>query len=158
MSLLTILTNSLWAALFASGYGVILTTPARTLVSCFVCGFMGRCVRDLSMRGGLSQNWATAVAAAVVALLAVVIVRRQTVSPVVLICGVLPLGSTVAIFNVLLDLMRVSSLTGEALSAASVSLIANAGKASTGTLAIAMGLGAGVAIARFAVRDEAAAG
>ena len=110
------------------------------------------------MRGGLSQNWATAVAAAVVALLAVAIVRRQTISPVVLICGVLPLGSTVAVFNVLLDLMRVSSLTGEALSAASVSLSANAGKASTGTLAIAMGLGAGVAIARFAVREEAAAG
>ena len=116
---------------FATGLGVILTTPARALVSCFVCGFMGRCVRDLSMRGGLSQNWATAVAAAVVALLAVAIVRRQTISPVVLICGVLPLGSTVAVFNVLFDLMRVSSLTGEALSAASVSLSANAGKART---------------------------
>ncbi len=157
MSLLTILTNSLWAGLFASGFGVILTAPARALVSCFVCGFMGRCVRDLSIRGGLSQNWATAVAAAVVALLAMVIVRRQTISPVVLVSAVLPIASTVAILNMLLDLMRVSSLTGEALSAASVSLSANAGKASTGTLAIAIGLGAGVAIARFAVREEAAA-
>jgi len=110
------------------------------------------------MRGGLSQNWATAVAAAVVALLAVAIVRRQAISPVVLICGVLPLGATVAVFNVIFDLMRVSSLTGEALSAASVSLSANAGKAGTGTLAIALGLGAGVAIARFAGREEAADG
>ena len=133
---------------------MILTTPARALVSCFVCGFMGRCVRDLCMGGGLSQNWATAVAAAVVALLAVAIVRRQTISPVVLICGVLPLGSAVAMFNMIFDLMRVSSLTGEALSAASVSLSANAGKAFTGTLAIALGLGAGMAIARFVRREE----
>ena len=156
MSLLTILANSLWAALFATGFGVILTTPTRALVSCFMCGFVGRFVRDLSMLGGLSQNWATAVAAAVVALLAIAIVRRRTVSPVVLICGILPLGATVAVFNVILDLMRVSSLTGEALSAASVSLSANIGKASTGTLAIALGLGAGLAIARFARREEAA--
>ena len=109
MSLLTILANSLWAALFATGFGVLLATPARALVSCFVCGFMGRCVRDLCMGGGLSQNWATAVAAAVVVLLAVAIVRRHAISPVVLICGVLPLGAAVAMFNMIFDLMRVSS-------------------------------------------------
>ena len=52
MSLLTILTNSLWAALFATGFGVLLATPARALVSCFVCGFMGRFVRDVCMGWG----------------------------------------------------------------------------------------------------------
>ena len=63
-----------------------------------------------------------------------------------LICGVLPLGSAVAMFNMIFDLMRVSSLKGEALSAASVALSANAGKAFTGTLAIALGLATGMAI------------
>ena len=155
MDLLTILKNSLWAAVFATGFGVILTTPARALVSCFVCGFTGRCVRDLCMGSGLSQNWATAVAAAVVVLLAATIVRRHAISPVVLICGILPLGSAVAMFNMIFDLMRVSSLQGEALSAASASLSANAGKVFTGTLAIALGLGAGMAIVRFVRRDDA---
>ena len=101
MDLLTILKNSLWAALFATEFGVILTTPARALVSCFVCGFTGRCVRDLCMGSGLNQNWATAVAAAVVVLLAATIVRRHAISPVVLICGILPLGSAVAMFNMI---------------------------------------------------------
>ena len=156
MNLLTILTNSLWAALFATGFGVIMTTPARTLLSCFVCGFLGRGVRDVCMGWGLSQDWATVVAAAAVALLALTIVRRHALSPVVLICGILPLGSAVAIFNMIFDLMRVSSLKGEALSTASVSLSANAGRALTGTLAIALGLGAGVTIVRLAVRKEAA--
>ena len=72
-----------------------------------------------------------------------------------LICGVLPLGSAVAMFNMILDLMKVSSLSGEALSAASVALIANAGKVFTGTLAIALGLGAGMAIVQFVRREEA---
>ena len=154
MSLLTILTNSLWAALFATGFGVLLTTPARALVSCFVCGFMGRCVRDVCMGWGLSLNWATAVAAAVVVLLAVVIVRRKAISPVVLICGVLPLGSAVAMFNMIFDLMKVSSFKDEALTAASIALTANAGKVFTDTMAIALGLGAGMAIAQFVGRKE----
>jgi hypothetical protein len=106
------------------------------------------------MGWGLNQNWATAVAAAVVVLLAVAIVRRKAVSPGVLICGVLPLGSAVAMFNMIFDLLEVSSLKDEALSAASVSLGANAGKAFTGTLAIALGLGAGMAIVRFVTREE----
>jgi hypothetical protein len=102
----------------------------------------------------LSQNWATAVAAATVVLLAAAIVRRQAISPVVLISGVLPLGAAVAMFNLIVDLMKVSSSSGEALSAASVALIANAGRVSTGTLAIALGLGAGMAIVQFVKREE----
>jgi hypothetical protein len=47
-------------------------------------------------------------------------------------------------FNVILALMKISSLEGEELSAAAVLLIANAGKAFSGTLAIALGLGVGM--------------
>jgi uncharacterized membrane protein YjjB (DUF3815 family) len=155
MYLSALVTNSLWAALFAAGFGVILTTPARALIACFVCGFTGRCVRDVIMGWGLSQNWSTVIAAAAVVLVAVAIIRTHRISPVVLICGVLPLGAAVAMFNTIFELMKVSSLKGDALSAASVALTANAGKAFTGTLAIALGLAVGMAIARLFRREQA---
>jgi hypothetical protein len=52
--------------------------------------------------------------------------------------------------------MKVSTLKGEALSAASIALSANAGKALTGTLAIAVGLAAGIAIMKLFGREHAA--
>jgi uncharacterized membrane protein YjjB (DUF3815 family) len=155
MDFSTILLNSLWAALFATGLGILLTAPFRYIVATFLCGLAGRFVRDVLMGWGMSQNWSTVVAAAVLVLVAVAMVRHHRISPVVLICGVLPLGAAVAMFNVIFELMKVSSLKGEALSAASVALSANTGKVFTGTLAIALGLGAGVAIIRLFKREEA---
>lgn len=96
----------------------------------------------------MSRNWSTVVAAAVVVLAAVAVIRRHVVSPVVVISGVLPLGAAVAMFNAIIELMKVSSLKGEALSASSVALSANTGKVFTTSLAIAVGLGAGMAIVR----------
>jgi uncharacterized membrane protein YjjB (DUF3815 family) len=154
MNVSTILLNSSWAAVFATGFGMILTTPPRALIACFACGFTGRCLRDVLMGWGVSQNWSTAIAAAVLVVIAVAIVQRRSISPVVLICGVLPLGAAVAMFNAIIDLMKVSSLTGDALTAASVALSANVGKAFTGTLAIALGLAAGTAVVRLIKRQE----
>jgi len=154
MDLLAILMNSLWAGLFAGGMGILLTAPPRYIVPAFLCGFAGRFARDVFMSWGMSQNWSTAVAAAVVVLVAVAVIRRHVVSPVVVISGVLPLGAAVAMFNAIIELMKVSSLKGEALSASSVALSANTGKVFTTSLAIAVGLGAGIAIVRFLRRDE----
>jgi len=154
MNYSTILLNSLWAALFATGLGILLTAPFRYIVPTFLCGFAGRFVRDVSMGWGMSQNWSTVAAVIVLVLVAVAIVQRHRISPVVLICGVLPLGAAVAMFNMIFELMKVSSLKGDALSAACVALSANAGKAFTGTLAIALGLGAGMAIVRIFRRGE----
>jgi uncharacterized membrane protein YjjB (DUF3815 family) len=151
----TILLNSLWAALVATGLGILLTAPLRYIAPTFLCGFSGRFVRDLFTAWGSGEDWSTVLAAAVVVVLAVAIMRRHRVSPVVLICSVLPLGATVAMFRTILELMKVSSSRGEALSAASVALSANAGKAFTGTLALALGLAAGMAIVRFFTRGEA---
>ena len=61
--------NSLWAAIFATGMGILLTAPFRYLVPTFLCGFAGRFVRDISMGWGMSQNWSTVVATAVLVLL-----------------------------------------------------------------------------------------
>lgn len=154
MDLPAILLNNLWAALFATGLGVSLTAPVRFLIPTFVCAFVGRGVRDIWMAGGLSQNWATLIAAAVVVVLAVVLIRGHTVSPVVLVCGVLPLGATVPMFKLILALMQLSSLKGEALTAASVAMNANLGKAFTTSLAIVLGLAAGLAIARLFRRED----
>ena len=109
MDLLAILMNSLWAGLFAGGLGILLTAPPRYIVPAFLCGFAGRFARDVFMSWGMSQNWSTAVAAAVVVLVAVAIIRRHVVSPVVLVSGVLPLGAAVAMFNAIIALMKVSS-------------------------------------------------
>ncbi|MDX9788191.1 MAG: threonine/serine exporter family protein [Desulfobacterales bacterium] len=153
MDLLAILMNSLWAGLFAGGLGILLTAPPRYIVPAFLSGFAGRFVRDAFMSWGMNQNWSTAVAAAVVVWVAVILIRGHEVSPVVMISGVLPLGAAVAMFNGIVELMRVSSIQGEALSGASVALIANMGKVFTTSLAIALGLGAGVAITRLFRRE-----
>jgi hypothetical protein len=72
----------------------------------------------------------------------------------VLVCAVLPLGAAGAMLNMIYDLMRVSFLKGEALEAASVTLSANAGKAFTGTLAIALGLAAGMTIVKLLAQQD----
>ena len=154
MDLLAILMNSLWAGLFASGLGILLTAPARYLVPTFLCGFAGRLARDVFMIWGMGQNWSTAVAAAFVVLVAVGIIRRHLESPVVLVSGVLPLGAAVAMFNAIVALMNLSHLEGEALSRASVALSANTGKVFTTSLAIALGLAAGIAIVRLFSRER----
>ncbi len=154
MDLLAISMSSVWAGLFSAGLAILLTAPPRYILPAFLCGFAGRLVRDVSMSWGMSQNWSTAVAAAVVVLLAVAILRRHAVSPVVLISGILPLGAAVAMFNTIIELMKVSSVKGEALSGSSVALSANVGKVFTTSLAIALGLGAGMAIVRLFRREE----
>ena len=153
----TILLNSLWAGLFAAGLGVLLTAPSRYLVRNLLCGFVGRGTRDICMGWSLGQHWSTLIAAAVVVMVAVAVSRRHTVAPVVLICGVLPLGAAVAMFNLILGLMRVSAATGEALTRASVVLTASLGTVFTTSLAIAIGLGAGISVVEFLRRDEGVA-
>jgi len=94
------------------------------------------------------------IAAAVVVLSAVVLTRRQRVSPVVLICGVLPLGAAIALFDTIFALLRLSSAQGDELAATSVVLTASASKVFTTSLAIALGLAAGLAIVQFVRREE----
>jgi uncharacterized membrane protein YjjB (DUF3815 family) len=154
MNVTTILANSLWCAVFATCFGVILATPPRVLVSCFVGGFVGRLVRDVLIGYGMSQNWSTMVAAAALVLVATALASHHRISPAALICAVLPLGSAVAMFNTLFELMKMSSLQGEMLDASAVAMSANFARAVTGTLAIALGLAAGMAIIRASQRQD----
>ena len=154
MNFSAILIESLWAGLFSIGIGILLTTPRQYIAPAFFCGFAGRFVRDLFIGWGFTQNWATTVAAAVIVFVAVAFIRRHGVSPVVLVSGVIPLGAAVAMFNMLIQLMKVSILKGAALNEASVVLSASIGKVFTTSLAIALGLEAGISIVRLFGWDE----
>jgi uncharacterized membrane protein YjjB (DUF3815 family) len=154
MHLASIFPDSLWAALFAVGLGIRLTAPLQYLVPTFLCGFAGRLVHSLLVRGGMGRDWATVLAAAAIVAVAVATTRRHRVSPIVLICGVLPLGAAGAVFRAVFELLKVSSAEGEALNAAALAWIAQASRAFTGTMAIALGLGVGLIITRLLDRRE----
>jgi uncharacterized membrane protein YjjB (DUF3815 family) len=154
MHLASIFPDSLWAALFAVGLGIRLTAPLQYLVPTFLCGFAGRLVHSLLVQGGMGRDWATVLAAAAIVAVAVATTRRHRVSPIVLICGVLPLGAAGAVFRAVFELLKVSSAEGEALNAAALAWIAQASRAFTGTMAIALGLGVGLIITRLLDRRE----
>ena len=153
MDPIAILSHSLWTGVFAAGLGVMLTAPARYLLACFACGFVARCVKDVAMGSGLDANRATVLAAAMVVLVAVALTRRQTVSPVVLICGVLPLGASSAMFGMIFSLMQVSTAEDTALAEVSLALTSNLGKVFAVSLAIAVGLGVGIGVTRLFQRS-----
>ena len=153
MRLDPIIVNVLAAGISAMCMAVLMTAPPGHLLSTFFCGMAGRVIRDVLIAAGWTAAWATAFAAAAVVLVAGAILRRRTVSPVVLISAVLPLGATASMFNAIVHLMRVSSLEGEALSKAADSLIADIGRVFSTSLAIAVGLGAGIVMMR-AIRKE----
>ncbi len=145
MTLSGMLMNGLWAGLFSAAIAVLFTAPARHLVATFACGLVARLVRDLLVAWGASLSWSTVVAAAAVVLVAVAFVGRHRASPVVLIAGVFPLGSAFAMFNTITALLRLSTATGEALNAESIAFTSNLAKSFVLSLAVALGLAAGLA-------------
>jgi uncharacterized membrane protein YjjB (DUF3815 family) len=158
MDLPAILTYSLWSGLFGLGLAVLLTAPPNRLLAAFVCSFAGRLVRDLFIAWGLGSNWSTVIGAAAVVLIAVAFIPRHQISPVVLICAVLPLAGSVAVFNAIFELMKLSSARGEALHAASMEFASNLAKAFVTSLSIALGISAGLAIAQLFRRKEVVEG
>jgi uncharacterized membrane protein YjjB (DUF3815 family) len=154
MDLASSFTHSMWAALFAVGLGVRLTAPLQYLVPTFLGGFAGKLVHSLLVHEGMSRDWATVLAAAAIVAVAVATTRRHRVSPIVLICAVLPLGAAGAVFRAVFELLRVSSADGEAVNAAALGWIAYASRAFTGTMAIALGLGVGMTVMRLLERRE----
>ena len=146
--------TSLWSGVTAAATAVLLTAPPGHLVSSFVCGAAGRFTRDQLIAWGWPGNGATVLASAVIVLVAVALLRRHTVSPVVLIGGVLPLSATVALLKSIVHLMRVASLEGEALAVTADALASAAGQVLVTSLAIAAGLAAGMAIVRLVRREK----
>jgi uncharacterized membrane protein YjjB (DUF3815 family) len=146
MSVMSILVNGLWAGLFAATLGILFTAPPGCLAATFACGLAGRLARDLCMMGGLSQNWSTIIASALIVMVAEVLIRRKTVSPIALVGAVIPLGAAMPMFVGIMQLIRVSTLTGEPLNEATVALSSNLAKVFTTCLAIALGLTVGKAL------------
>lgn len=149
MDPLAVLGHCLWTALFAAGLGVTLTAPPRYLLACAACGFVGRAVKDVALAADLDLTRTTVLAAFAVALTAAALTRTHRVSPVVLICGVLPLGASSAMFAVIFALTRVATVEGAELAEVSMALTSSLGKVFATTLAIAVGMAAGVAVIKL---------
>ena len=145
--------NDVWAGVCALAVGILFTTPPRHLAGTFCCAVAGRIARDLLMGWGMTPNWATMPAAMVVVLVAVAILRGHVVSSVVLVSGVLPLAAAVSVFKSIIGVLRVSTLQGPAAGAEVIALVANVGRSFTVTLAIALGLAAGLAVVRLLGRE-----
>lgn len=154
MEILAILNNCLWGGLFSAAMAILLTAPRNYLIATFFCGFSGRLVRDFLLGWGAAPNWSVMLAAAIVVLIATAIIPRRQAPPVVLVCGVLPLGAAVAVFNTIFELMKLSTAKGDALNAASMAFTFNLAKVFVTTLAIAVGIGAGSTITRLFRRED----
>jgi uncharacterized membrane protein YjjB (DUF3815 family) len=154
MGLASIVSDSLCAAVFATALGIRFTAPLQYLAPTFLAGFLGRLMHSALTAWGLGQDWATVLAAAAIVAVAVATTRRHRVPPIVLICGVLPLGAASSVFRAVFEVLRASSAAGEALEAAALAWTANASRAFTGTMAIALGLGVGMTIARLFDREQ----
>ena len=150
-----ILSESLWAGVSAAAIALLLTAPPGHLASAFLCGAAARFVRDSAVASGLSTAAATAIAAGVVVLVAVTVLRGHAVSPVVLITGVLPLLANLTIIDSIVRLMGVASLEGAALERATGGLASNVAKVFVNIIAIAAGLSAGLVLVRLIRREKA---
>jgi uncharacterized membrane protein YjjB (DUF3815 family) len=148
-----LLLESLWASLFALVMGVIFTVPRDGLLFCALCGFVGRFVRDLLTSVGADLDLATFAGASALAVIALS-ARRQEFSAVALISGVLPLGASLAMFNTISGLLRIPTLKGELLAKEVFEMIANASKAFSTTLFLALGLALVVVVSRQFRRQE----
>jgi uncharacterized membrane protein YjjB (DUF3815 family) len=157
MDMSAILINSFWAGLFAASLGVVLTTLPQTVLPCFLCGLVGRFVRNVLVGYGLTPHASVVIAAAVcVAVSTIVVKRRQDQSAIALVTGILPLGASVALFNTIGGTLKLASLKGDALTVASTQLVANLTDVLATTLAIVLGLLAGyVLLWPFKPREKA---
>lgn len=154
MDISTILINCIWAGFYAGGMGLLCTAPLRRILSAFICGFAGCFSRDILISWGLGQNWSTVVGSATVVLTAMILIRGNEVSPVVLISGIVPMGANPAVLRMIIELIKVSTLKGEALTESSVSFIANTGKVFTTYLAISLGLAIGITIMQLFKKEK----
>ena len=148
--------KALWAGVFSGGLAVLLTSPRSFIFATFLCGFGGVVVRDGLIVLGLNGNWATAVAATAIVAVAGRILRGRDASPVVLICGVLPLGSSVALLRMIFDLIKLSYSEPAVRQAISVDFVTNLASTFAVSLCIAFGIGVGAALAGIVRWDQPA--
>jgi uncharacterized membrane protein YjjB (DUF3815 family) len=149
MDVTPMIVNSIWAGFFAAALAVVLTAPSQAIVPSLLCGFAARFTRDVLIGWGLNPSAAVVVAAAACVLLAIVLASRRRNFPLIaMVSGVLPLGAAVALFNSIKGILSISTLKEHALTTASAQLSANLSIVFTTTLAIVLGIGLGLLIAR----------
>ncbi len=148
MDVTTLLVDGSWAGAFAAAMVIIAAGPWRGVLPTFCAGFVARFARDGLVAAGVDLTLATLVAAALVVFVAALLIRRPAVSPVVTMSALLPLGAALAFLRVLLDFLRLPSMTRESPALLPQTLLSNLATVFTTTTAIA----AGVSLAILAVR------
>ena len=138
--------HALTAAGLAAALAVVFTAPPACIVPTFVSGLAAYLARDLLAGLGMHEAGAVIVATAVAVVTAVAVTPRRLAAPVVVIAAIFPLSAGVALFDAIVDLLKVSTYQGSALQDASLALSANLGRAFTTFGAIAFGLEIGIAI------------
>jgi uncharacterized membrane protein YjjB (DUF3815 family) len=147
MSMLELLIVGLWTGAFAATFAIVFSAPLQAVVPSFCAGFFARITRDWLAHFGVSQTLATlAASAAVVIVVTVTLIRRPGFSPIVMLSGLVPLGAAKAFFTAIIGFLKISTLKGEALAVAPVSLLSNLSILFKTTLAIALGAALGVVI------------
>jgi uncharacterized membrane protein YjjB (DUF3815 family) len=140
-----LITNAFWAGCFAAGLGLLLTTPPQGLLPCFACGLAGRLVRNLVVAAGASATVGVVLGAVVCVVVASALSHRgQTISPLVMVTGVLPLGAAVPLFKSVYGLLTLPAVPGDALTDPVVQLVANLSTVFTTTLAMVLGVWLGL--------------
>jgi uncharacterized membrane protein YjjB (DUF3815 family) len=150
----SVLVPILWSGLFAACIAIVLTSPPKYLANSFLAGASGRFVQEALIMSGLAPAAATLFAAAAVVLVAVAAQRNREVSPAIVISAVLPLASIVSMVNAMWHLLTLASLRGEALKTAIAVLGFDVAEVGLTSLAIAAGVGLGLAIVRVGNMEQ----
>lgn len=129
MTLVSLLQNTLWAALASAGFAVLFNAPRRALIACAFVGSSGYLVRALLVSRGISLELSTLAAATIIGFLSYLMARsRKMPTPIFAICGAIPLVPGRLAFTALISLLQlttnpVSDATIELLTTAVVSVI-----------------------------------
>lgn len=143
-----LLLDSALAGVSAGCMTILMTAPFRYAGPAVVCGLSGRLIRDLLLAAAVSPPVSTLAATTAVVLLAVALAHGKEVSPVVVITGILPLGASLSMFQTVVYVLRLPSRTGAAATETSMELITTLSRVVTTSMAIALGLVVGIAVAR----------
>lgn len=143
----------MWCGFFACSMSILNSTPFKYIIPTIICGFTGIVVRDLLQNQGLSSNWSTMFAAFTIVIMAGIIIRSKYVPPIVLICAVLPQWASVAMFNMLDDLRKVSISTGDQLNKAAIDLCANFANVILVSIVIAIGFAIGIGLLKVVYKE-----
>lgn len=144
--------TALWAGLFAAAMALVFSSPPRAMPACFLGAATGRLARDALLTTGATLELATVVGAAAVGLVALALLRRANVSPVVMASAVLPLGAAGPFFRAIAAFVKLARVPADQQDKVSLDVVTNLSTMFMTTLALAIGISAAVLLQSLLAR------